>query len=100
MLKIIRNQLAEIVNKIDAGNSNLSYEDQLKVFKTIQMLTQGDQRMSKVMACDYLGVSRATFDNYVRDGFIPKGIKEDGFKELNWYRSDLDVFLNQKQQRV
>lgn len=50
--------------------------------------------MSKVMACDYLGVSRATFDNYVRDGFIPKGIKEDGFKELNWYRSDLDNYLH------
>ena len=50
--------------------------------------------MSKVMACDYLGVSRKKIDNYVKDGFIPKGIKEDGFKELNWYRSDLDVFLN------
>lgn len=100
MLQIIRNQLAEIIDNIDAGNSNLSYEDQLKVFKAIQILTQGDQRMSKVMACDYLGVSRATFDNYVRDGFIPKGIKEDGFKELSWNKSDLDVFLNQKQQRV
>lgn len=100
MLQIIRNQLAEIIDNIDAGNSNLSYEDQLKVFKTIQMLIQGDQRMSKVMACDYLGVSRATFDNYVRDGFIPKGIKEDGFKELSWNKSDLDIFLNQKQQRV
>lgn len=100
MLQIIRNQLAEIIDNIDAGNSNLSYEDQLKVFKAIQMLTQGDQRMSKVMACDYLGVSRATFDNYVRDGFIPKGIKEDGFKELSWNKSDLDIFLNQKQQRV
>ena len=100
MLQIIRNQLAEIIDNIDAGNSNLSYEDQLKVFKTIQMLTQGDQRMSKVMACDYLGVSRATFDNYVRDGFIPKGIKEDGFKELSWNKYDLDIFLNQKQQRV
>lgn len=53
--------------------------------------------MSKVMACDYLGVCRATFDNYVRDGFIPKGIKEDGFKELSWNKSDLDIFLNQKQ---
>ena len=97
MLQIIRNQLAEIIDNIDAGNSNLSYEDQLKVFKAIQMITQGDQRMSKVMACDYLGVSRATFDNYIRDGFIPKGIKEDGFKELSWNKSDLDIFLNQKQ---
>lgn len=29
--------------------------------------------MSKTDAADYIGVSRATFDNYVRDGFIPKG---------------------------
>lgn len=52
--------------------------------------------MSKVQACDYLGVSRATFDNYVRDGFIPKGIKQEGFKELSWQKSDLDIFLASK----
>lgn len=54
------------------------------------------QRMSKVQACDYLGVSRATFDNYVRDGFIPKGVKQEGFKELSWQKSDLDIFLSSK----
>lgn len=37
--------------------------------------------MSKIQACDYLGVSRATFDNYVKNGWIPKGYKQDGFKE-------------------
>lgn len=95
MLQIIKRQLAEIIDNIDSGNSNLSYEDQIKVFKTIQQLTSNDKRMSKVMACDYLGVSRATFDNYVRDGLLPKGIKEDGFKELSWNKSDLDIFLHQ-----
>ena len=49
--------------------------------------------MSKTQAADYLGVCRATFDNYVHDGFIPKGTKIDGFKELRWYKSDLDMFL-------
>ena len=95
MLQIIRNQLEEIIENIDSGNSNLSYEDQIKVFKAIQQLTSNDKRMSKVMACDYLGISRATFDNYVRDGLLPKGIKEDGFKELSWNKSDLDIFLHQ-----
>lgn len=95
MLQIIRNQLEEIIENIDSVNSNLSYEDQIKVFKAIQQLTSNDKRMSKVMACDYLGVSRATFDNYVRDGLLPKGIKEDGFKELSWNKSDLDIFLHQ-----
>lgn len=49
--------------------------------------------MNKTEAADYLGVSRATFDNYVRDGFIPKGKQIGKFKELRWYKSDLDVFL-------
>lgn len=47
--------------------------------------------MSKVQACDYLGVSRATFDNYVRDG-----VKQEGFKELSWNKADLDIFLASK----
>ena len=64
MLQIIRNQLAEIVNKIDAGNSNLSYEDQIKVFKAIQTLTNEDTRMSKTMACDYLGKTRINTKRY------------------------------------
>jgi excisionase family DNA binding protein len=29
--------------------------------------------MNKTQAADYLGVSRATFDNYVHDGRIPHG---------------------------
>lgn len=29
--------------------------------------------MNKTQAADYIGVSRATFDNYIKDGFIPKG---------------------------
>ena len=39
----------------------------------------------------YLKVSRATFDNYVRAGKIPKGRKQIGFKELYWYKKDLDI---------
>ena len=30
--------------------------------------------MSKTQAADYIGVCRATFDNYVHDGKIPKGV--------------------------
>lgn len=50
--------------------------------------------MNKTQASDYLGISRATFDNHVRDGFIPKGKQIPGFKELRWYKSDLDLYLN------
>ena len=49
--------------------------------------------MSKYQACMYLHISRATFDNYVREGSIPRGKKEAGFKELFYTKKDLDAFV-------
>lgn len=40
-----------------------------------------------------LNVSRATFDNYVREGKLPRGKHEIGFKELSWNRKTLDEFI-------
>ena len=99
MLQLIKKLLKQIIDDIDAGNSNVSYEEQCKILHFFQNMTDKDQRMSKIQACDYLGVSRATFDNYVRDGFIPKGIKQEGFKELSWQKSDLDIFLSTNGQK-
>lgn len=48
--------------------------------------------MSKQAACDYLGISRATFDNKVRDGLLPKGHKYPNLKELIWFKYEIDVF--------
>jgi predicted DNA-binding transcriptional regulator AlpA len=31
--------------------------------------------LSKIEAAEYIGVSRATFDNYINKGLIPKGRK-------------------------
>lgn len=45
--------------------------------------------MSKYQACQYLNVSRATFDNLVKDGFLPEGKHQAGFKEKYWRRSDI-----------
>lgn len=96
MITVIKNLLLKFVNDIDAGNSNLSYEDQCKILRTLTSIYTGDEVMSKQMAADYIGVCRATFDNYVRDGILPKGIKKEGFKELHWNKSDLDLFLINK----
>lgn len=93
-MNLIKTILQNIIDKIDAGNSNLSYEQQCKVIRILSNIDDGtDNEMSKTQAAEYIGVCRATFDNYVRDGFIPKGRKVDGFKELRWYKSDLDVYL-------
>jgi predicted DNA-binding transcriptional regulator AlpA len=94
MLKIIKELLMKFIDDIDADNSNLSYEQQCDIIRILSNVSSGqDNEMNKTQAADYLGVSRATFDNYVRDGFIPKGKQVGNFKELRWYKSDLDLFL-------
>lgn len=93
MLGIIRNLLMKIVADIDAGNSNITEEEAAKLIDTLKELTDKEKRLSKYAACKYLNVSRATFDNYVREGKLPKGKHEIGFKELNWFKKDLDEFV-------
>lgn len=94
MLKIIREILQKFIDDIDADNTNMNYEQQCNVLRVLSNVNIGqDNEMNKTQAADYLGVSRATFDNYIRDGFIPKGKQVGHFKELRWYKSDLDIFL-------
>lgn len=73
MLKVIRSLLLKIVDNIDAGNSNLSEDEALQAIDYLKELTNKEKRLSKYEACRYLNVSRATFDNYVRAGRLPRG---------------------------
>ena len=93
-LKVIRNLLAQIVDDIDAGNSNVPDDGYDDIIAQISMMTQGNAKYSKYQACKYLDISRATFDNKVREGLIPIGKKQQGFKELFWLKSDLDKYKN------
>lgn len=94
MLQIIKSILQKFIDDIDADNTNISYEQQCDIIRILSNVDSGkDNEMNKTQAADYLGVSRATFDNYVRDGFIPKGKQIGNFKELRWYKSDLDMYL-------
>lgn len=94
MKQLIRTILQKFINDIDTGNSNICYEDEVKILSLLSNIADKDQRMSKIQSAEYLGVSRATFDNLVKDGFIPKGRKQDGFKELSWSKIDLDLYLH------
>lgn len=94
MMKIIRTILQKWIDDIDADNTNLSYEQQCNLIRIMSNVDLGQENeMNKTQAAEYLGVCRATFDNYVRDGFIPQGRQVGKFKELRWYKSDLDLFL-------
>lgn len=94
MLKIIRTILQKWIDDIDADNTHLSYEQQCDLLRLMSNVDLGkENEMNKTQAADYLGVCRATFDNYVRDRLIPQGRQVGKFKELRWYKSDLDLFL-------
>lgn len=93
ILKIIRNLLADIIDRIDAGNSNISEEDGLEAIEYIQKFTAKDEGISKYTACEYLNISRATFDNLVAEGKLPEGKHVQGFKEKRWYKKDLDDYV-------
>lgn len=97
MLKsIIRTLLQKFIDDIDSDSCDITQEQQSKIISVLSNIANPDQRMSKVQACDHLGVSRATFDNYVKDGLIPRGYKQEGFKELSWNKTDLDIFMAQR----
>jgi predicted DNA-binding transcriptional regulator AlpA len=93
LITAIKKELQRIINDIDTGNSNINEEDEMDILNFLNNITRRDEGMSKYSACQYLGVSRATFDGYVRAGYIPKGKHIIGFKELRFYKKDLDNFI-------
>lgn len=93
MLNVIKNLLIQIINNIDTGNSNINEEDEKHIIDCLRKYTHKDEGMSKYSACQYLNVSRAKFDNMVKDGLLPEGKKVIGFKEKRWYKRDLDKII-------
>ena len=93
MEKKLRKRLTDILreaaNRIDAGNCDLTETEALYIMEVMTKTS-----MSKESACSYLNISRSRFDDLVRQHKLPKGVKQRGFKELIWYRSDLDKYLN------
>ena len=96
MLKIIKSLLEKVINDIDCGNSNITEDEAIELIKIIKSYTDRTQRLSKYQACQKLNVSRATFDNLVREGVLPRGEKVVGFKELFWLEKDLDKVIKSR----
>lgn len=92
MLNVLQKLLKKINKDIDAGNSNITDEEALEIIGILKEYTRKDTPMSKYQAYNYLNISRATFDNLVKEGKLPKGTKVAGFKELFWYKKDLDKY--------
>lgn len=92
MLNIIKELLLNIVDNIDSGNSKIPEGKQMEIIGYLNEFTNTTERLSKYKACQYLNISRASFDNYIREGKLPKGKKTPGFNELSWAKKELDEY--------
>ena len=89
MLQTIKRLLLKIVDDIDAGNSYIDENEAIEIIGSLKEMVRTDKPMSKYQAYTFLNMSRAKFDNLVREGKIPRGKKVVGFKELQWFEKDL-----------
>ena len=80
--------LRETADKIESGNCEISESEAMDIMSVL-----GHQVMSKEDACIHLNLSRSRFDDLVREKRIPKGRKRRGFKELIWFKDELDCCL-------
>ena len=89
-LQLLKLALLEVVNSIDAGNSEISEEKCMEALDYLAAITDSREKISKYQACSILKISRATFDSRVAEGSIPKGMHQQGFKEVFWYKKDIE----------
>ena len=100
MIQLVKKALLSIIDNIDAGHTELSEQECVDLLGYIAKVTDREEKLSKEQACLYIkrhanrNISRATFDNYVRLGIIPKGRDEMGFKEKFWNKKDLKAAVD------
>ena len=88
--KLVLKYLKEAICKIENDSTEWSDEQMMKFAQAIAHIP-----MSKEQSCNYLNLSRSRFDDLVRENKIPRGRKRAWFKELVWYRDELDICKRQ-----
>lgn len=89
LTKILIRELRNTADKLEAGTCEITQSEAMDI---INVLTH--EALSKEAACQFLNVSRATFDLHVSLGNLPKGRKRVGFKELVWYKDELQKCID------
>ena len=92
MLKVIKQLLLNIIQSIDAGNSNITEKEALEIIDVIKHYTDTTQYYNRTQAAKYLNCSVQSFDLYRKEGKIPKGTKQAGGVR-QWTKKELDQFI-------
>lgn len=94
LVKLLTKLMRDTADKIDAGNCELSVDEAMDLLNVLS-----HESLSKDQACSFLNLSRSRFDDLVRERKIPKGRKVRGFKELRWYKDELDASIKRLKQQ-
>lgn len=99
MIDTIKLLLKQIINDIDAGNSNLTEEEAVGVIEYIKTMTDKTEYLSKEESAKYLRISVQYFDLLRRKGEIPNGIKRPGVTNLLWSKKSLDEYIEKNKDK-
>lgn len=83
--------LRDIANKLDNDTCELTEDEAMDIVNVL-----AHEALSKEEACIYMNLKTTRFDDLVRDGIIPKGVKRKGWKELRWYKDDLIKVIKER----
>lgn len=96
-LKMIRNVLAELTERIDSGRCRTTEEQNEKFLECLMMfLGDKEEKMNKQEAIRYLGMSRSKFDELRRNGELPIGRKKAGDVSREWTKAELDEYVRKR----
>ena len=87
----LREVLKDSLDRIDAGNTNISEEHANVLIDLIGTINKPKKRISKAFACEHiLHINSNKFNYLLSKGVIPPGKHELGFHELSWSIADFD----------
>lgn len=89
--KTIAKLLRGVANKFDDDNCEITEDEAMDIINIV-----AHEALSKEEACIYMNLKTSRFDDLVRDGIIPKGVKRKGWKELRWYKNDLIKVIKER----
>lgn len=87
----LREVLKDSLDRLDAGNTNISEEHANVLIDLIGTINKPEKRISKAFACEHiLHINSNRFNYLLSKGVIPPGKHELGFHELSWSIADFD----------
>lgn len=85
--KLVVKYLEEATEKVKTDTCELTESEAMSILSVI-----AHEPLSKEKSRRFMGnMSRSKFDDLVRERKIPRGRKDSGFKELRWYKDELEA---------